>query len=167
MQDICAHEFLHILTPLNIHSEEIENFDFRHPKMSQHLWMYEGITEYFSWLVMMQDSIVTVEDFQEEMARKITRSAAHGWFSYTEMSKNVLDKKNQDLYMDVYSGGALLGWMLDLELLKLSNGEYSLRDLMMELAAKYGPSKPFKDDELFDEIEAMTCLLYTSPSPRD
>jgi len=34
-----AHEFFHIITPLTIHSEEIQNFDFNQPKMSQHLWL--------------------------------------------------------------------------------------------------------------------------------
>ena len=28
------------------HSEEIGNFDFQKPKMSRHLWLYEGLTEY-------------------------------------------------------------------------------------------------------------------------
>jgi hypothetical protein len=44
--DPCAHEFFHIITPLTIHSEEIQNFDFNDPKMSRHLWLYEGSTEY-------------------------------------------------------------------------------------------------------------------------
>jgi predicted metalloprotease with PDZ domain len=34
--DFSAHEFFHIVTPLNIHSEEIGNFDFNNPVMSRH-----------------------------------------------------------------------------------------------------------------------------------
>jgi hypothetical protein len=36
-----SHEFFHILTPLNVHSKEIHDFDFNNPKMSALLWMYE------------------------------------------------------------------------------------------------------------------------------
>src|SRR5690606_35476533 len=54
VQDICAHEFLHILTSSMIHSHEIGNFNFRNPEMSKHLWMYEGVTEYFAHLAMLQ-----------------------------------------------------------------------------------------------------------------
>jgi predicted metalloprotease with PDZ domain len=36
--DIAAHEFFHIVTPLNIHSEIIEHFNFMTPVPSQHLW---------------------------------------------------------------------------------------------------------------------------------
>src|SRR5690606_21784468 len=48
LRDFAAHEFFHILTPLTVHSEEIADFDFNNPRMSQHLWMYEGVTEYFA-----------------------------------------------------------------------------------------------------------------------
>ena len=44
--DIAAHEFFHIVTPLNIHSEIIEHFNFVTPVPSQHLWLYEGTTEW-------------------------------------------------------------------------------------------------------------------------
>jgi predicted metalloprotease with PDZ domain len=33
---------------LSIHSKEIQDFDYNDPKMSEHLWMYEGVTEYFA-----------------------------------------------------------------------------------------------------------------------
>lgn len=45
-RDFAAHEFFHILTPLTIHSEQIQFFDFSQPEMSEHLWLYEGTTEY-------------------------------------------------------------------------------------------------------------------------
>ena len=48
LKDVVSHEFFHIVTPLSIHSKEIHNFDFNAPKMSKHLWMYEGVTEYFA-----------------------------------------------------------------------------------------------------------------------
>ena len=45
---VALHEFMHIFTPLNLHSEQIGNFDYVEPKMSKHLWLYEGVTEYFA-----------------------------------------------------------------------------------------------------------------------
>jgi predicted metalloprotease with PDZ domain len=46
MMDVVSHEFFHIVTH-HIHSKEIQDFDYNDPKMS-HLWMYEGVTEYFA-----------------------------------------------------------------------------------------------------------------------
>lgn len=156
LSEVCAHEFLHILTPLNIHSKEIEDFNFRTPIMSKHLWMYEGMTEYFSQLIQMQDSITTIKDFMSEMRSKLFSSNEFDIFSMTEMSKNVVEKANQARYLSVYSRGALLAMMLDILIIDKSNGKNSLCQVMMQLAKKYGPSKPFNDNDLIPEIEALT-----------
>jgi predicted metalloprotease with PDZ domain len=156
ISDVASHEFLHILTPLNVHSEQIENFDFVNPDMSMHLWLYEGVTEYFSHLVQLQTGLTDEEKFIDEMRGKIKEAEEHGVFSITEMSKNVLEDKFQKKYGSVYNKGALLGWLLDIQIIKSTNGQKNLKWLMLELAKKYGKSRPFKDDSLFDEIVSLT-----------
>ncbi len=156
LEQVCAHEFLHILTPLNVHSKEIDDFNFRVPIMSKHLWMYEGVTEYFSHLARLQDSIMTLTEFMDEMRDKIITSATFDVFSMTDMSKNVITQENQARYLSVYSRGAVLAMMLDILIIDESNGKNSLRQVMMELKKKYGPSKPFNDDDLIPEIESLT-----------
>jgi len=155
-QDVCSHEFLHILTPLNLHSREIENFNFRKPVMSQHLWLYEGVTEYFSHLILMRDSLTSVQDFIKEIRRSINKSATFDLFSMTEMSKNVVENANQKRYLSVYTRGAVLAMMLDILIIDLSKGSNSLQQVLMTLSEKYGPAKPFNDNELIGEIVALT-----------
>jgi predicted metalloprotease with PDZ domain len=60
MMDVVSHEFFHIVTPLSIHSKEIQYFDYNNPKMSAHLWMYEGVTEYFANLFQI-NRLITEE----------------------------------------------------------------------------------------------------------
>ena len=156
IQSVAGHEFLHILTPLNVHSEEIENFDFRNPSMSKHLWMYEGVTEYFANLVRVKTRLISETAFMEEMAGKIRSAAKFPEVSFTDMSRNILSDEYKDMYNNVYSKGALIGFLLDIRLQQLSNGTMGLRELMLTLAEKYGPSKPFKDDELIPEIVRLT-----------
>ena len=55
-----AHEFLHIVTPLAIHAQQINDFDFYSPSMSKHLWLYEGVTEYTSVLVQVQQGLMSL-----------------------------------------------------------------------------------------------------------
>ena len=45
---------------------------------------------------------------------------------------------------------------LDINLRKLSNGKYGMQNLTADLGKKFGKSKPFQDDELFDEITKLT-----------
>ncbi|MFD3002931.1 peptidase M61 [Pontibacter toksunensis] len=154
--DVASHEFLHILTPLNVHSEEIEYFDFKDPKLSQHLWLYEGVTEYFSHLVQLQEGLKTYEAFQMEMMDKMRRGSEYKDVSFTEMSRRIIEPEYQEMYSNVYQKGALIGFLLDIRLKELSNGQMGLRELMLNLSKQYGPNKPFKDDELIDVIVANT-----------
>lgn len=157
MLRIAAHEFFHIVTPLNIHSEEIHYFDFNEPKMSEHLWMYEGVIEYFAHHVQVQYGIKSVDQFLEAMSEKINTSQRQfdDKLPFTVMSKGSLDKY-KDEYLNVYEKGAVIGMVMDLMLLDLSDGKYGLNDMMMDLSKKYGKDQPFKDEELFGVIVGMT-----------
>lgn len=153
-----SHEFFHIVTPLTVHSEEIHSFDFNKPNMSQHLWMYEGITEYFSELFQVNQGLISEEDFVKAIKRKITFSKKYyiDNMSFTKMSKNILEKKYARNYGNVYQKGALIGMCLDIILREESKGKYGLRDLMKDLSKKYGKHKPFKDNEIINTITKMT-----------
>lgn len=152
-----SHEFFHIVTPLSVHSEEIHSFDFNKPNMSQHLWMYEGVTEYFANLFQVNQGLIKEQEFIDEMKKKITTSLRYNdTMSFTTMSKKILDNPYARNYGNVYQKGALIGMSLDIILREESKGTYGIRNLMKDLSYKYGESKPFKDDEILDEIVSMT-----------
>ncbi len=156
VRDVAAHEFFHIVTPLNIHAEQIGNFNFIKPEMSEHLWLYEGVTEYAANHVQVKYDLISTEDFLSNMRDKMVSSARYNRdLAFTEMSKNVLDEyENQ--YGNVYQKGALIGMCLDLKLLYLSDGKYDLQQLMRDLSKEYGKQKSFKDEQLFDKIASLT-----------
>jgi predicted metalloprotease with PDZ domain len=156
IKDVAAHEFLHILTPLNIHSEEIEYFDFVNPKMSRHLWLYEGVTEYFSIISQTQAGMSNADRFFETMSEKFTNAEKYKDVSFTEMSKNILSPQYKDDYNNVYYKGALIAMLLDIRIHELSKNQKSLKSVLMQLAKKYGPSKPFKDENFIAEFVALT-----------
>ncbi|RXR32994.1 peptidase M61 [Flavobacterium piscinae] len=157
MIDVVSHEFFHIVTPLSVHSKEIHYFDFNTPKMSQHLWMYEGITEYFANLFQVNQGLIDESEFYQRMAGKITNSQRFDdTMPFTKMSAEVLKKEYKDAYLNVYEKGALIAMCLDIELRELSNGQRGILDLMQKLSKEYGNEKPFEDSELFDKIVSVT-----------
>ena len=157
MVDVVSHEFFHIVTPLSVHSKEIQYFDFNDPKMSQHLWMYEGTTEYFANLFQVQQDLISEDDFYGRMLGKINNAAFYDDnMSFMEMSKNILEKPYEPNYANVYEKGALINMCLDIILREKSNGEKGMLWLMKELSKKYGTDVPFVDDALFGEIAVMT-----------
>ncbi len=156
VRDVSAHEFFHIVTPLNIHSEHIHYFDFIEPKMSKHLWMYEGGTEYASHHAQVKGAETTIQHFLEQMAGKMRVADNFDKETpFTDKSVGCLDEF-KDQYYDVYQQGALINMALDMKLRYLSKGAYGLQNLMQDLSKMYGKDKPFKDDELFDVIVKLT-----------
>jgi predicted metalloprotease with PDZ domain len=157
LKDVVSHEFFHIVTPLTIHSNEIQYFDFNNPQMSEHLWMYEGVTEYFANLFQVNQGLIDESEFFERMAGKIAQSLQmNDTMSFTKMSKNVLNPPYKDQYLNVYQKGALIAMCMDILIRENSNGQKGILNLMQELAKEYGTKKAFKDEELFAKITELT-----------
>ncbi|MCG7500400.1 peptidase M61 [Tenacibaculum sp. Mcav3-52] len=157
MIDVVSHEFFHIVTPLSVHSEDVHYFDYNQPTFSKHLWMYEGITEYFATLFQVNQGLVTEDEFYSKIMGKIkTASSMNDAMSFTKMSENVLDEPYASQYYNVYQKGALIGMCIDILMREESNGNRGVLSLMKELSLKYGKNKPFEDDKLIGEITEMT-----------
>jgi predicted metalloprotease with PDZ domain len=156
LKDFVAHEFFHIVTPLTIHSEEIHHFDFNEPKMSRHLWLYEGVTEYFAQTVQVKYNLLTRDEYLAEMRQKMLIADRFlDEVPFTDISLGALDKY-ADQYYNVYQKGALIGLCLDVKLRALSKGEYGIQNLIADLSKQYGKSKAFLDEELFATIATLT-----------
>jgi predicted metalloprotease with PDZ domain len=155
--DVVSHEFFHIVTPLGVHSNEIHYFDFNTPKMSQHLWMYEGVTEYFANLFQVNQGLITEDDFYKRMIGKINDAKRmNDKMPFTTMSANVLIEPYKSQYLNVYEKGALIGMCIDIIIREKSNGQKGILDLMQKLTNEYGSKKPFNDSELFGKITELT-----------
>lgn len=158
--DIASHEFFHIVTPLNIHSEVVEAFDFVVPTTSVHLWMYEGVTEWASNILLYKGGVVSEDEyFQNSIARKI--QVSEGYFDTSWSLKKLSDEsfkggEGAKQYGNIYFRGSLVAGLLDIKLLELSNGERGLRELMLELIEKYGKGNPISEENFFDDLTAMT-----------
>jgi len=157
IRDVAAHEFFHIVTPLNIHSKEIGEFDFNNPTMSEHLWLYEGLTEYAAHHMQVKTGLIEFDDFFNVMIDKMqnSRENYNDTVPFTVMSKYVLDKYKKQ-YNNVYEKGALIGMCLDIMLRYYSNGNYGTQEMMKDLAKQYGKNKSFNDDDLFNDIEKLS-----------
>ncbi|MFM1836434.1 MAG: hypothetical protein RJA04_1122 [Bacteroidota bacterium] len=164
IRDVCAHEFFHIVTPLSIHSEEIGNFNFMNPQMSEHLWLYEGLTEYAAHHMQLKGGLIddhkffqTIQEKKETMELQFDSKVP-----FTVMSKQVLGKYKEQ-YGNVYQKGALIGFGLDITLRRLSQGKWNNQLLLQALSKEFGPSKSFQDNQLFDKIIQIMHL----PALRD
>ena len=157
LTDTVSHEFFHIVSPLTLHSEDIHYFDYNNPTFSKHLWLYEGVTEYFANHFQINKDLINEDEFYTRIINKIkTASSMDDTMSFTVMSENVLEEPYKMNYYNVYQKGALIGMCIDILMREESNGNRGILSLMKELSMKYGINKPFDDDSLFEEITKMT-----------
>lgn len=158
--DIASHEFFHVVTPLNIHSEIIESFNFEKPTPSQHLWLYEGVTEWASHIQLFRGGVTNLDEYiSNGLKQKIIVSENYfktDWSlkKIAEESFNGGDAAQQ--YGNIYYKGALLASYLDIRLLELSNGKMGLREVLLKLVKKYGKGNPFNEKTFFDDLAALT-----------
>lgn len=157
MIDVVSHEFFHIVTPLSVHSEDVHYFDYYAPTFSKHLWMYEGVTEYFASHFQVYEDLQTEQEFYDKIQEKIETSLTmDDAMSFTKMSELIIDEPYASNYYNVYMKGALIGMCIDILMREESNGQRSMLSLMKELSEKYGKEQPFEDDKLIAEITQMT-----------
>ena len=120
--------------------------------MSEHLWLYEGVTEYNSMIAQARGGILSLVEFIDLVAEKM--EMAHQFnedLPFTQTSKYALSFFGNQ-YHNVYMKGALIGMATDLKLRQLSDGEYGLINLLQDLWQTYGQDTFFVDDELFGII---------------
>jgi predicted metalloprotease with PDZ domain len=152
-----AHEFFHILTPLNLHSNIIQPFNFVVPTASQHIWLYEGVTEWASEIMQLRGGLITIDEYLERLSEKADlNERLNQEISLTQLSLEVYSDQTIMDFINFYNKGAVTAAFLDIRLLELSKGKSGLRELFVKLLDKYGKHKPFPEDGFFEIIVDMT-----------
>ena len=158
LKDAMAHEFMHILTPLNLRSKIIANFDYSKPSSKDmHVWLYEGVTEWVSNIMQLRSGVVGLETHLADVSRKINITESFdSTYSLTRISKEWSTDEGNKQYANIYFRGALTAELLDIRLLELSGGTRGLREVYLDLIKQYGKDKPFENDKFFDVFVEMT-----------
>lgn len=173
--DVAAHEFFHVVTPLNIHSEIVDQFNFVSPVASRHLWLYEGTTEWAAHMMLFRSGQKSIADYFKTLEKKITISTKYynPDLSLVDLSLTSYSPEGQKQYGNIYMKGALVAGLLDIKLLELSDGKTGYIDVINKLAKAYGPNTPFDDATFFEtfvkatypEIESFLNEYIKSANP--
>lgn len=164
IRSMAAHEFFHVVTPLNIHSEIIEHFNFATPIASQHLWLYEGTTEWAAHKMALRAGTMTLAEYLAMIAQKdkIDRTQFDTTWSLRKLSLASYSDTGQRQYSNIYMRGALVAGLLDIKLLDESGGTRGLREVILDLSKQFGKHRAFPEHMFVD-----TIVAHTYPDVRD
>lgn len=163
-----SHEFFHAWNVERIRPVSLEPFDFERANMSPNLWFAEGITSYYTGLVMMRAGQLTADEFHEELAdviNTVTFSPGRSFFSAEEMSMQApfrdaassIDPSNfSNTFISYYTWGDAIGLALDLTL-RAQFGGLSLDDYMRQVWRKHGKTEvPYDTADLIQSLAEVT-----------
>ncbi|MFT7678594.1 MAG: putative metalloprotease with PDZ domain [Planctomycetota bacterium] len=157
LAQVIAHEFMHILTPLHLKSEAIANFDYSKATVDEHLWLYEGVTEWSAGMLRLRGGLTDLEEHLQLLSGKIRSAKRYDPdFSLARLSLEWDTEKGQSQYGNIYELGALAATVLDIRLLEFSDGERGLREVFFEFVERYGPTKPFDSKTFISDFVAAT-----------
>ena len=154
---VIAHEFMHVLSPLHLRSTILAEFDYSIPTTDDHLWLYEGVTEWSANVLRLRAGVIELDEYLALTVGKIESARRYGdSFSLARLSREWSTPEGLRQYGNIYELGALTAMCLDLRLLALTQGERGLREVFVDLVESYGRSRPFDNDSFQGEFVAAS-----------
>jgi len=151
-----AHEFFHGWNVERIRPADLEPFSFSEVNMSRNLWFAEGITSYYTGLILHRAGITSEKEYIEGLSgtfNYVWNSPATRYFNPMEMSmqapfvdaaKSVDPVNRENTFISYYSYGSILGLALDLSLREKG---LNLDEFMKRMWQKYGKNEVAYDTE--------------------
>jgi predicted metalloprotease with PDZ domain len=151
---ISAHEFFHLWNVKRIRPQSLEPVDYTREQYSRALWFSEGVTNTVADILLMRAGLsdekrslahlASVIAGQQSRSARLTQSVEESsldtWFeAYPEYQRPVRS-------ISYYSKGEILGFLIDLEMRRLTHGRRCLRDLLQYMNRRYAYRGIYFDD---------------------
>jgi predicted metalloprotease with PDZ domain len=162
-----AHEFFHCWNVERIRPKSLEPFNFEKSNMSEGLWLAEGFTQYYGWLLMKRAGFTPDSLFNLQMASLVNaKENTPGGKYYTPIENSQravfvdagvsVDRTNYpNMFTSYYSHGGALALALDMELRNMPGK--SLDGFMRELWKRFGKTeKPYTMKGLQDALSTYS-----------
>ena len=147
-EGVSAHEFFHTWNVKRIRPVELGPFDYERPVRTLNLWLSEGVTDYYTEVILARSGLNSVADFTRRMGDAIANhrgNAARLVVSPERSSWTTWDSPevNNSYTISYYLQGQLLGFLLDLAIRDSTDNAKSLDDVMRYLFDHYAGERGF------------------------
>jgi predicted metalloprotease with PDZ domain len=168
MYNFLAHEYFHHYNVKRIRPVELGPFDYDRGSRTKMLWLSEGVTVYYEYLILKRAGLTTTEELLKElqnsirafeaMPGKLFQTVADASYYTWEEGPYGKVKDSVNKTISAYSKGPLIGVLLDLKIRYETKNKRSLDDLMRLLYNKYYKQmgRGFTEDEFRKEAEQLS-----------
>lgn len=144
---LLSHEFFHTWNVKQLKPKSLGPFDYEQEVYTRSLWVAEGITSYYDDLLVRRAGLSTREEYLEALSgqlNKLYQTPGRLRISLADASFDAwirLYQPTDDLHnstISYYNKGAIVAWLLDTHIRKMTVGKKSLDDVMRAALAHFG-----------------------------
>ena len=166
---LLAHEYFHLWNVKRIRPKALGPFDYENENYTHNLWLSEGMTSYYSGVILQRMGKISNQGYANRIAAEISsventpgshiESAAEAswdaWIKYYRPNEN---SRNQTV--SYYDKGMLLGYVLNAWIIKSTQGQKSIDDVFKFLYQAYYKklNRGFTDAELEDAFSKVAGI---------
>ncbi len=151
---ISAHEFFHLWNVKRIRPQSLEPIDYTREQYSRALWFSEGVTSTVADILEVRAGLSDEKRSLAHIALLITALQARSARLTQSVEESSLDTwfdaypsyRLPERSISYYPKGELLGFLIDLEMRRLTNGRRCLRDLLQYMNRHYAQQGTYFDD---------------------
>jgi predicted metalloprotease with PDZ domain len=178
---ITSHEFWHVWNVKTVRPAAIYPYDYSKEQYTRLHWFTEGVTDYYTYLMLVRAGLTSRKDFFAHQDQVITglennyaqtvvspeHSSFDSWLGPSEYN-------NPAHAISFYELGGRVGLLLDLEMRKVSKNKLSLDDIFKRLYFDYyKKDKGYPEDAVLQLAEQLTGKSFqafftqyvSSPAP--
>lgn len=157
---VSSHELYHTWNIKQIRPVDLLPYDYSKENYSRMGYLYEGVTTYMGDLYLRRSKVFDDKTFFKTQEGNLLKHFHNGGRTNMSVADSSFDTWLDGYVLGVpnrkvsiYTEGALCAFMLDVQILKKSNGSKSLRDLMTKLYTNYAQKgKGVSEEDYIHEL---------------
>jgi predicted metalloprotease with PDZ domain len=152
-----AHEYFHAWNVKRLRPAELGPFDYENEVYTKALWFAEGITDYYADLLLSRGGVATRDEYLDALSAQIRSlqttpgrleqsaemASFDAWIKYYRQDENTANSA-----ISYYVKGAVIGFVLDAKLRRMTNGAKSLDDVMRLMYTRFSHDRGFSSDDI-------------------
>lgn len=162
---LVSHEFFHTWNVRRLRPSALASYDYQTENYFNELWVAEGVTSYYDELALVRSGHIDADTYLGELSKQIRslqttkgrlnqslNEASHdAWIKYYRPNEN-----SKNTMISYYTKGAVVAFLLDMEIRRATGDQHSLDDVMRSLYEKHALKEGYTNKDVLAEVNEVT-----------
>ena len=154
---LASHEYFHAWNVKRLRPVELGPFDYENEVYTRSLWFVEGVTDYYADLFLARAGVATREEYLDALSaqvrslqttsgrleQSVEAASYDAWIKYYRADENT-----PNTAISYYVKGAVIGFLLDAHIRRLTDGTKSLDDVMRLMRARFSAHTGYSREDV-------------------